>query len=538
MSVLRDVIARFTVEVDSKPLTELDKRINKARDAVNDMGKYAAGALLAAGGAMYYFTEQASKAEESLNVLRQTFKGNADGVIAWSKTLSKEIGRSEYTLQEAAGKFGAFLAPTFEGTGQDITAMSEQLSQLAVDLASFYNTSDEEAQMRLFSGISGETEAVRRLGINISDSALKELHERRGGKGQYKSLSLADKTLLRFEKILQDTIDKQGDAARTAGEWANSMKRVQERWKTFATELGKVSKGVLLPLLHKAETWIPTLENMVKNSALVETAFKTLAIGVASLATAFVVLNPIVSGLAFIAMGLALAFEDFNSFLDGNKSQIGEFIESVSGVNDPLRLFDAYMNDLLGWFDELTGSIMDLISNIGLVWNWVRGRDLDKGLTTENHDAAAKRHNQRDSLAKAKDESRESAKLQAAATGDIDAFAAAFEGTTKPDSMTAAFLPYRKQALQRGLTMANDKDVASGLVAVPEFATMSATERSQLGNVSNMDDRRALLGSGTLPGVNVQVTVGSTSATAEQIAQALDQQLRQTLAAVSEEKGK
>jgi hypothetical protein len=174
-----------------------------------------AGFAAVAYGA-YKAVSAASNADESLNVLRQTFKGNSDAVVQWSKTIGKEVGRSEYTLQEAAGRFGSFLSPVFKDSGVDITKMSERLAELAVDLGSFYNTSDEEAAMRLFSGMSGETEAVRRLGIDISDSSLKDLHKKSGDKRAYESLDLATKTQLRFTKILADTVDKQGDAFRSA----------------------------------------------------------------------------------------------------------------------------------------------------------------------------------------------------------------------------------------------------------------------------------------------------------------------------------
>jgi hypothetical protein len=383
VAILRDVLARFAVSVDDAPLSKLDKRINVVKDNIAKMASIAGAGFAAVAYGAYKAVSAASNADESLNVLRQTFKGNSDAVVQWSKTIGKEVGRSEYTLQEAAGRFGSFLSPVFKDSGVDITKMSERLAELAVDLGSFYNTSDEEAAMRLFSGMSGETEAVRRLGIDISDSSLKDLHKKSGDKRAYESLDLATKTQLRFTKILADTVDKQGDAARTAGGWANSVKRVQERIKTLTVEIGRrlmpTAKKFLNALEHTVLFVGKAYDFITRQTHSLEVAFGLATIALTRFAyaqAALVVTAPgflaqlvaytgaaLKSAAAFAKLALTfLVIEDFIGFLRGHKSVFGDFLTEVTGLQKPLQAFEDVMADLASHFMN----VMTAIKNMAL----------------------------------------------------------------------------------------------------------------------------------------------------------------------------
>ncbi|MEY4507962.1 MAG: hypothetical protein RLZZ450_84 [Pseudomonadota bacterium] len=533
--VLRDIVARFSVQVDDKPLTKLEKSLKRARESVNTMGTYVASGFVAAAGAAYYFTEAASRAEETLNVINQTFGKNSDAVVAWSKTLAKEVGRSEYTLQSAASEFGAFLSPKFEDKNV-VTKMSEDLSKLGVDLASFYNTSDSEAQMRLMSGLSGETEAVRKLGVDISDEALKALYNsdessvKKGG--QYKALSIADKTLLRFQKILKDTQEKQGDVQRTAQGWANSMKRVTERWKTFSVTLGKLTQKVMLPLLHKFEKYTPTLESLILNSSALDSGLKLLAVSGGVLLAAFVALNFPAVVLATTLGAVVLAFEDVLTLLDGGQSIIGDFIKELTGTNDPLDKLGDWTNDFIGVIDILTGTLYDLAENIAGV---VTGSALLNGFTTEHGDAATARATQRYRTKNDLEASQREQRIAAAAKGDQGAWEATFAGHTKPDNMQAAFKADFLQGFTSGQVTdvgTMDRAVASGFVS-QSFSNqwrneMEAPSWAQGGSAA-----------GGAPGaVTIQNNVTVTGIGKDAVKAGLDEANRAALARVSEEKGK
>jgi hypothetical protein len=553
MSLLRDVIARFSITVDDKPLSELDKKLKKARDTVNSVGKQVAAAWAGAAVAVYGLVDAASDANENLNVLQQTFKGNSDAVVAWSKTLGKELGRSEYTLQEAAGKFGAFLSPVFKDSGQDITAMSEDLSKLAVDLASFYNTSDEEAIMRLFSGMSGETEAVRRLGIDISDTSLDDLNKKNGDNRRLASLTLAEKSALRFQKIMMDTADKQGDAARTSDQWANSLKRAREEMKTLATTIGQRLMPYALRLLRWAEGYLPIIEDLLARSDALEAGFRLLATATAIVAAAFVALNFPMVLLAGVLATVTLAFEDLLVFLDGGHSVIGDFITIMTDVQDPLKLFNNVMDEIVGYADIFFGVLQDMVYWV----SWVVDKlavlgGVDMGTVGDGNatSRARARAGLREKNAQGVMEGQENARLAAAGAGDEDAFRQAYAGSTMTgDQLTQAWLKYRQQAIDRDFAagVSDGNGLVKGGVGshasdsmlnlrAPDWATMSNEDRSWMPG--------GQLGGASGAGVNVTVQVANAGATPEQIAaaskkgvtEALDERARKTAAAVGEEK--
>lgn len=522
--------------MDTKPLSDLDKRIDKAKKSVNSMGKYVAAGFAAAAYGLWQFTEAASHADETLNVIEQVFRSNKDAVLDWSKTMSKELGRSEYMLQEAASQFGAFLDPMFKGTDKDISKMSEQLAGLAVDLASFYDTSDQEAQMRLKSGISGETEAVRKLGIDISDSALRKMHDDSGAPGQYKSLSQADKTWLRFQKILQDTTNAQGDSARTAKGWANSLKRMQGRWQTFTVETGRVLKDTFLPLLHEVETWMPTLESLVKDSDLLGSAFRLAVLTTGVLVAAFAALNaPLLLTVGLLG-GLMFAFEDLQVFLEGGTSVLGEFITNMTGVNDPLELWNRSVNQMVGGIDVLTADFLDLADNIAGI---VTGGVVLNGLTTKRGDAARFAAGAMDRNREGVQAGLEAERARAAANGDTNAFAATFKGrnTLNSEQLTEKWNASRKFEVASGHAKANLQDVASGLVS-NDWLVAQARERVSHGEIPNADEFSAVntkARGNAATVVNIRVDKLD-SASEEQKQKFLDEVARQTAALLREQK--
>lgn len=357
---LRDIIARFGVQIDGKEqLAEISKLADKGKLSLQDLAaasflvvegaEMAFDALQGFGSMTLQVTNMASHAEENLAGLRATFEQNAAGVVQWSLDTAKALGRSEYALQEYALRFGAFLQPVFAGTQRDVAGMSQALSQLALDLASFYDTTEEEAMMRLFSGMSGETEAVRRLGIDISDAALDAFNKSRGDDRRMMALSLAEKSFLRYEKILQDTQKKQGDVVRSQGRWADSVKRMVALWDKFQIILGQQIMPKMMSLGEMALGFLQSTIEIVQKTTTMDALFYTIAGSVAAAAYAMgafavsavgaeAAIATITSAMKPLAL-MALAFltiEDVLTTLKGGDGVLGRFLKWATGMEEPM----------------------------------------------------------------------------------------------------------------------------------------------------------------------------------------------------------
>ena len=203
------------------------------------------GAAIAAG--VKFAVNAASDLQESLSKTDAVFKGNAREVKAWADTASTSFGQSKQQALEAASTFGNLFQAFGVGL-EPATEMSTTLTRLASDLASFNNTSTEEAIEALRSGLSGETEPLKRYGVALTDARLKQ---EALGLGLIKDvkqpLDAAAKSQAAYALIMKDTKLAQGDFERTSDGFANSMRTLQATIQEAAAEIGTS----LLPGLSK-----------------------------------------------------------------------------------------------------------------------------------------------------------------------------------------------------------------------------------------------------------------------------------------------
>lgn len=312
----------------------VDDNVKKASGGMsNFVGKLkqvgaAMGATFAASQVAAFAKESimaASNMAESLSKVQVVFGEGAAEVEAFGKSAAQNLGISNQAALEAAGTYGN-LFQAF-GLGQaESQKMSTSLVQLAADMASFNNTSIDQAITALRSGLSGETEPLKRFGVALSEVRLKEEAMRMGLiETMSGTLPVAIKSQAAYSLILKDTALAQGDYARTADGTANTMKTLQAKMEDAKVALGDALMPAFRGLLKILDLLIPVLtkigEFFKENQAEVK-AF-AITVGVLGAAwgayTVFVKaaiiqqkilnlvqkMNPI--GLIVIAVGLLVA---------------------------------------------------------------------------------------------------------------------------------------------------------------------------------------------------------------------------------------
>lgn len=190
--------------------------------------------------------ELASDLQEIQNVLDTTFGENADEVNEWCINLGSNFGLTE--LQ--AKKFSSTIGAVFSGmgiAGEQAKEMSINMTQLTGDLASFYNLDHEEAFTKIKAGITGETEPLKSLGIVMTEANLSAYAMKVGIDKAYRSMSEQEKTLLRYNYLIEQTSLAHGDFAKTADSYANSSKTLSNAISSIGAEIGKG----LLPVLSE-----------------------------------------------------------------------------------------------------------------------------------------------------------------------------------------------------------------------------------------------------------------------------------------------
>ena len=235
---------------------EFNNKVERGSDALSGMTGKIAGmvagylSLLDVLNIVKNGIDYASDLAEVQNVVDVSFGKSAASINDWSQKALEAYGLNEVTAKRYNGTLGAMLKSTGVA-GDSVVDMSEKLTGLAGDMASFYNLDTNVAFEKIRSGISGETEPLKQLGINMSVANLEAYALSQGITTAYDKMSQAEQTMLRYNYLMSVTSDAQGDFARTSDSWANQTRLLSENWTEF---VGNMAANLLLSTdPHQAE---------------------------------------------------------------------------------------------------------------------------------------------------------------------------------------------------------------------------------------------------------------------------------------------
>lgn len=247
--------------VASKDTDRLSKSSGRGRRALLVMGRAARYGGLALGGfslvAGKKSVEAASNLGEQINKTNVIFGKSRREVLAWSEGTANGLGMSQRQALEAAGNFGGMFSVLGEGDKR-AAQMSKRMVGLTADMASFNNSTPDEAFAALRSGLSGESEPLRRFNVFLNESRVAQRAATMGLVEGNRPLSERAKMLARYSLILDQTTKQQGDFADTSGSWANVQRRLSAVTENLAAKLGArlipyLEKGGLARQVHQSD---------------------------------------------------------------------------------------------------------------------------------------------------------------------------------------------------------------------------------------------------------------------------------------------
>lgn len=238
----------------------LDRSLGERLTAVGDTAK-ATGLKLSAGltaplGALGFSAVQAaSRAEEAQARFNSIFTETGTEVEQFADRFAEEIGRSSLAIEQAAADFGSLLNPMIDNEEQ-VADLSKEFVKLTQDLASFENRDPAQVQRDLQSALSGQSETVRKYGVDLSAARVDQELLNMGIKGGREEATRAQEAQARLNAILEDTQSAQGNAAETADSFANQQRALRAAFRDFRVELGE-------ELLPVAKTLVSDLKGLV-----------------------------------------------------------------------------------------------------------------------------------------------------------------------------------------------------------------------------------------------------------------------------------
>lgn len=242
-------------------VSKVNNSLSRIKGALGAIGKavgiaFSIAALVSFGRACIRL---GSDLEEVQNVVDVTFGAGNKTIEDFAKNAAEQFGLSELAAKQYTSTMGAMLK-SMGITGKQLEEMSTQLAGLAGDMASFYNLDSDTAFAKLRSGISGETEPLKQLGINLSVANLEAFALSQGITKSYKSMTQQEQALLRYNYLLQVTADAQGDFARTSDSWANQTRILQLRFESLKATIGQGLINVFTPVIKMLNALIAKLQ--------------------------------------------------------------------------------------------------------------------------------------------------------------------------------------------------------------------------------------------------------------------------------------
>lgn len=377
-----------------RAVTNVSSKAKSVGTKMVSMGKtMTMGVTLPVIAGFGFAVKAASDLNETLNKVDVAFKDQSDEVKKWAKTSIESMGLAQQSALDATALFGDMSTAMGLSTKEAAT-MSMGLTQLGADMASFKNISFERAQVALAGVYTGETEALKGLGIVMTEANLEAFAQSKGIKKNIKDMTQAEKVQLRYAYVMKVTKNAQGDFTRTAGGTANQIRITQERFKELSANVGNMLLPIANRLLKVIQGWLdkfsklsPETQKFILMAVAIVAALGPVliimgslvkAIGTIGTAIKFLAMSPhmlvitaallVLAGLAYVIIRnwgtLKRWFATFLGWLKTAWNVTMGVIKAVIGV---------VVNKIKGDFNAIKNAITNRINAIKSIFNTLKG---------------------------------------------------------------------------------------------------------------------------------------------------------------------
>lgn len=309
-------------------------------------------------------TKMAMDAVESENLFEVAMGNMAGDARKWSEETSKALGLNAYNVRKNVATYNAMLT-SMGLTGQESLKMSEGLTQLSYDMASFYNLKPEEAFEKLKSGISGEAEPLKALGILVNDTTIKTYAYTNGIAKQGEELTEAQKVQARYGAIMQATKNAQGDLGRTMDSPTNKIRIMKEQAQQIGIQFGQI----LIPILEKLMNVIkPLMDRFQGLSKEQQETIVKIGLVVAAIGPAIMIIGKVIS----VAGTLSSVISTVSGAMAAAGGASGALGAAFTAITGPVGIIIAAIAGLIAIFVVLYKNNEDFRNSVNVIWNQVK----------------------------------------------------------------------------------------------------------------------------------------------------------------------
>lgn len=305
-----------------KGLREVEGNLRSVGTAVAKVGLKFTALGAAAASAFIPAISAASDMQETMSKFNTVFGSNARAIKQWSDDYANSVGRSRKQLAEFLSESQDLFVPLgFDD--KSATEMSQTITKLAIDLASFNNKADGDAFRDLTSALTGSSEVMKKYGVIVDEAAVKQQLLTDGLDPS--AATNQEKVMARLAIILRGTAAAQGDAIRTGDSWANQMKRLVATIENVKDTVGAPLIQAFNGYLVKINETIPKLEIFLQNH---EGLIVAMAQG-AGIISGFGIALTGVGGAAILAASSIKSFRELTTVFTELGAKIGPYLTPI-----------------------------------------------------------------------------------------------------------------------------------------------------------------------------------------------------------------
>ena len=261
-------LARLILGVDTRGLRDGERDLNSFSNTARGVAGAVGAAFAAIGFAQFgrQTVQAAIDAQEMESAFDVVFGNMSDSVRQWAETTGNALGRSTQEIQRGALAFQELFGKALEPS--QAAELSKQFAVLTQDLASFKNLSNEVAQQKLFSGLVGEAEPLRAVGVFLSEAAVQAKAAELGLSGVNNELTDQEKIVARAAIIQEQLAQASGDVERTSGSAANQIKTYNAAVEELQVAIGTKLLPTLTPLITQTANIVTSMAQMAQGFSL------------------------------------------------------------------------------------------------------------------------------------------------------------------------------------------------------------------------------------------------------------------------------
>jgi len=359
---------KFSLEVDiqgdfknfQRSLTSVQKSVKRFGSSVEGVGRSLTSAFISLGGGVFFgkIIKDASDAEETLNKFAVVFKDVAEDASAAANNLANNFGVSNTAARELLANTGDLLIG-FGFTGEKALELSENVQQLASDLASFTNLEGgaQRASEAITKALLGETESLKSLNVTLRQTDVQKRIQKLASEGVTFATEREAKAQATYQLIVEQSTNSIGDFARSQSSFANQSKIARASLENLSESLG----NLLLPFATRV---ISAINSLISSFVNLSKEGKVLILASVAL---FAALGPllIVVGKLIIVFGSLLGVLGFLvspiALISAGLATVGAAIFAL------IQRFQAFKNAGVGTFDAIKLVILDVADVINLI---------------------------------------------------------------------------------------------------------------------------------------------------------------------------